>query len=134
MGLRNISLSFRLSLNSKQFTFSNYQAASHFIFIYLYFLFLQPVETPLKEELWYHGEISRIDAENMVQEDGDYLVRESSRKPGQFVLTSKWSTYRHFIIQKDDTVREKKNKIMLFECVLESLYELSSVNYLKVDR
>ena len=97
-------------------------------------MFLQPVETPLKEELWYHGEISRIDAENMVQEDGDYLVRESSRKPGQFVLTSKWSTYRHFIIQKDDTVRERKNKMMLFECVLESLYELSSVNYLKVVR
>lgn len=70
--------------------------------------FIQPVETPLSEEPWFHGAIARDEAESKLQEDGDYLVRESSRKPGQFVLTVKWSTFRHFIVQQDEMVRGAK--------------------------
>ena len=44
---------------------------------------------PLSLQLYFHGCISRGDAELCVREDGEFLVRESTKKPGQFVLTGK---------------------------------------------
>ena len=42
---------------------------------------------PLHLQSYFHGRISRADAEFLMQKDGDFLVRESSNKPGQYVLT-----------------------------------------------
>ena len=44
---------------------------------------------PLSLQLYFHGCISRGDAELCLREDGEFLVRESTKKPGQFVLTGK---------------------------------------------
>ena len=41
----------------------------------------------LRKEIWFHNSISRDESENLLNEDGDFLVRESQRNPGQFVLT-----------------------------------------------
>ncbi|KAJ8681327.1 hypothetical protein QAD02_017114 [Eretmocerus hayati] len=41
----------------------------------------------LKQEVWYHGCVSRTEAESMLNRDGDFLVRESQGSPGQYVLT-----------------------------------------------
>ncbi|XP_032452495.1 SHC-transforming protein 1 isoform X4 [Nasonia vitripennis] len=41
----------------------------------------------LKQEIWYHGSVSRSEAESMLTRDGDFLVRESQGSPGQYVLT-----------------------------------------------
>lgn len=41
----------------------------------------------LKHEVWYHGCVSRSEAESMLAKDGDFLVRESQGSPGQYVLT-----------------------------------------------
>lgn len=41
----------------------------------------------LKNETWFHGRISRAEAERLLQKDGDFLVRESTNTPGQFVLS-----------------------------------------------
>ncbi|XP_038660697.1 SHC-transforming protein 3 [Scyliorhinus canicula] len=41
----------------------------------------------LKEEPWYHGEMSRKDAEQLLTTDGDFLVRKSTTNPGSYVLT-----------------------------------------------
>lgn len=41
----------------------------------------------LKHEVWYHGSVSRSEAESMLTKDGDFLVRESQGTPGQYVLT-----------------------------------------------
>lgn len=41
----------------------------------------------LKQEVWYHGSVSRSEAESMLTKDGDFLVRESQGSPGQYVLT-----------------------------------------------
>lgn len=41
----------------------------------------------LNTEPWYQGEMSRKEAEALLQEDGDFLVRKSTTNPGSFVLT-----------------------------------------------
>ncbi|KAM9694397.1 tyrosine-protein kinase Fer isoform 4-T12 [Trichechus inunguis] len=60
-------------------------------------------EKPLAEQDWYHGAIPRIEAQDLLKQQGDFLVRESHGKPGEYVL----SVYsdgqrRHFIIQFAD--------------------------------
>ena len=42
---------------------------------------------PLKKQLYFHSTISREEAEGMLSTNGEFLVRESTKKPGQFVLT-----------------------------------------------
>ena len=42
---------------------------------------------PLKKQNYFHGFLSRPEAEGLLVEDGEYLIRESSKKPGQYVLT-----------------------------------------------
>lgn len=60
-------------------------------------------ERPLAEQDWYHGAVPRIEAQELLKQQGDFLVRESHGKPGEYVL----SVYsegqrRHFIIQYTD--------------------------------
>ncbi|KAK7880988.1 hypothetical protein WMY93_032383 [Mugilogobius chulae] len=60
-------------------------------------------ERPLSEQEWYHGAIPRTEAQELLRAQGDFLVRESHGKPGEYVL----SVYsegqrRHFIIQYAD--------------------------------
>lgn len=46
-----------------------------------------PNEEQLRRETWYHSRMSRRDAEKLLVRDGDFLVRESTTNPGQYVLT-----------------------------------------------
>ncbi|MGH0174658.1 UNVERIFIED_CONTAM: hypothetical protein FKN15_068624 [Acipenser sinensis] len=46
-----------------------------------------PMEEQLRRELWFHGKASRKEAEKLLQGNGDFLVRESTTTPGQYVLT-----------------------------------------------
>ncbi|XP_078283231.1 SHC-transforming protein 1-like isoform X2 [Rhinoraja longicauda] len=41
----------------------------------------------LMKEIWYCGRMSRQEAERLLINDGDFLVRESMTTPGQYVLT-----------------------------------------------
>ncbi|XP_054850481.1 SHC-transforming protein 1 isoform X1 [Eublepharis macularius] len=45
------------------------------------------MEEQLRWEPWYHGRMSRKEAEKLLQANGDFLVRESTTTPGQYVLT-----------------------------------------------
>ncbi|XP_034044290.1 breast cancer anti-estrogen resistance protein 3 isoform X1 [Thalassophryne amazonica] len=44
----------------------------------------------LKSHAWYHGPLSREDAESLLEGDGDFLVRDSSSAPGDYVLSCYW--------------------------------------------
>ncbi|XP_035856742.1 breast cancer anti-estrogen resistance protein 3 homolog isoform X1 [Sander lucioperca] len=39
---------------------------------------------------WYHGPLSREAAESLFERDGDFLVRDSSSAPGDYVLSCFW--------------------------------------------
>ncbi|CAH3034749.1 unnamed protein product [Porites lobata] len=66
--------------------------------------YIEPEDNlPLQEELWFHGTIDRKDIPERLKNNGDYLVRESSTKPGQFVLSTRFEgAIKHFIIQTSD--------------------------------
>ena len=63
---------------------------------------LQDPSALLQHQPWFHGKISRKVAEAAVRTDGDILLRESTSKPGQYVLTTRWTGRpMHFVV---DTV------------------------------
>ncbi|XP_034387411.1 breast cancer anti-estrogen resistance protein 3 isoform X2 [Cyclopterus lumpus] len=54
-----------------------------------------------RSHAWYHGAIPRQVAENLVQRDGDFLIRDSLSSPGSYVLTCQWrNAAQHFKINK----------------------------------
>lgn len=55
----------------------------------------------LRSHAWYHGPIPRLRAEEIVQKDGDFLIRDCTSQPGNFVLTCFTNgTILHFVINK----------------------------------
>lgn len=53
----------------------------------------------LQTEVWFHASISRQTAETLLKHDGDFLVRESQGKPGQYVLTGlQAQTPKHLLL------------------------------------
>ncbi|XP_038568829.1 breast cancer anti-estrogen resistance protein 3 homolog isoform X3 [Micropterus salmoides] len=44
----------------------------------------------LRSHAWYHGLLSREAAESLLEKDGDFLVRDSSSAPGDYVLSCFW--------------------------------------------
>nr|CAG4644105.1 EOG090X098F [Lepidurus arcticus] len=63
----------------------------------------------LLQEPWYHGAISRKDAESRLQAEGDFLVRESQGSPGQYVLTGlQGGQFKHLLlVDPEGVVRTK---------------------------
>uniref|UniRef100_A0A8K9V932 Breast cancer anti-estrogen resistance protein 3 n=1 Tax=Oncorhynchus mykiss TaxID=8022 RepID=A0A8K9V932_ONCMY len=54
-----------------------------------------------RSHAWYHGAIPRQVAENLIQRDGDFLIRDSLSSPGNYVLTCQWkNSPQHFKINK----------------------------------
>ncbi|KAM3921770.1 SH2 domain-containing protein 3A-like isoform 1-T2 [Leptodactylus fuscus] len=41
----------------------------------------------LRSHAWYHGPLSRQEAESLLQTDGDFLIRDSLSSPGNYVLS-----------------------------------------------
>uniref|UniRef100_A0A8C2IC60 SH2 domain-containing protein n=1 Tax=Cyprinus carpio TaxID=7962 RepID=A0A8C2IC60_CYPCA len=61
----------------------------------------------LEDQTWYHGEMSRRQAEKLLLRDGDFLVRKSSTNPGSYVLTGMHSGLaKHLLlVDPEGTVR-----------------------------
>ncbi|XP_078127080.1 tyrosine-protein kinase Fer isoform X1 [Sander vitreus] len=61
-------------------------------------------ERPLADQEWYHGAIPRTEAQELLRQQGEFLVRESHGKPGEYVLSVfSDEQRRHFIIQYADS-------------------------------
>ncbi|XP_071369407.1 SHC-transforming protein 3 [Centroberyx affinis] len=63
----------------------------------------------LEGQTWYHGKMSRRDAEKLLREDGDFLVRKSTTNPGSYVLTGMHNGLaKHLLlVDPEGTVRTK---------------------------
>nr|AMO65032.1 src activatable repoter rBSRwt [synthetic construct] len=74
------------------------------------------VERVLKNEQgsgsWFHGKLSRREAEALLQLNGDFLVRESTTTPGQYVLTGLQSGQpKHLLlVDPEGVVRTKDHR------------------------
>lgn len=63
-------------------------------------------------ESWFHGVISRPLAESLLTTEGDFLVRESQGKPGQYVLTGLAAvTPKHLLLIDPEGVVRTKDRI-----------------------
>uniref|UniRef100_A0A8C2UNW7 SHC adaptor protein 3 n=2 Tax=Chinchilla lanigera TaxID=34839 RepID=A0A8C2UNW7_CHILA len=63
----------------------------------------------LHAEPWYQGEMSRKEAEGLLEKDGDFLVRKSTTNPGSFVLTGMHNGQaKHLLlVDPEGTIRTK---------------------------
>uniref|UniRef100_A0A8C7H4B2 Tyrosine-protein kinase n=1 Tax=Oncorhynchus kisutch TaxID=8019 RepID=A0A8C7H4B2_ONCKI len=62
------------------------------------------VERPLEQQYWYHGVIPRLEVQELLRCDGDFLVRQSQGKQ-EYVLSVHWAgSCRHFLIQSTDNM------------------------------
>lgn len=55
----------------------------------------------LRNEIWFHGPISRKESEILVYQDGDFLVRQSQTCVEQFVLTGMQDGVRKHLLLVD---------------------------------
>ncbi|XP_034045290.1 tyrosine-protein kinase Fes/Fps isoform X2 [Thalassophryne amazonica] len=63
---------------------------------------VQEAERPLSQQDWYHGAIPRLEVQQLLKNDGDFLVRKSQGKQ-EYVLSVQWAgTCKHFLIQNMD--------------------------------
>lgn len=68
----------------------------------------------LQTELWFHASISRQAAETLLKHDGDFLVRESQNKPGQYVLTGlQEQTPKHLLLIDPEGTVSQSNEFNL---------------------
>ncbi|XP_041648220.1 SHC-transforming protein 2 isoform X1 [Cheilinus undulatus] len=75
-----------------------------------------PNEEQLRRETWYHSRMNRRDAERLLVRDGDFLVRESTTNPGQYVLTGMHCGLpKHLLLVDPEGVVRTKD--MLFESI-----------------
>ncbi|XP_055920889.1 breast cancer anti-estrogen resistance protein 3 homolog [Eupeodes corollae] len=55
----------------------------------------------LRSHAWYHGPLPRQRAEEIVQKDGDFLIRDCASQPDNYVLSCKTkASVLHFVINK----------------------------------
>ncbi|KAI1889678.1 hypothetical protein AGOR_G00165430 [Albula goreensis] len=73
---------------------------------------LQHVQELLQREVWYHGRMSRSEAESLLTDSGDFLVRESSSSPGQYVLSGlQGDTAKHLLLVDPEGMVRTKDHI-----------------------
>ncbi|CCD68062.2 SHC-transforming protein homolog 1 [Caenorhabditis elegans] len=46
-------------------------------------------------KVWYHGNLSREDAQALLKTEGDFLVRQSDHTPGKYVLSGRTAENEH---------------------------------------
>uniref|UniRef100_UPI00358E16F3 SHC-transforming protein 1 isoform X2 n=1 Tax=Myxine glutinosa TaxID=7769 RepID=UPI00358E16F3 len=70
-----------------------------------------PREKELRAESWFHGCLTRREAEGRLCKDGDFLVRESTTTHGQFVLTGMQSQQvKHLLLVDPEGVVRTKDR------------------------
>lgn len=65
----------------------------------------------LSQEPWYHGPITRKQAEDLLKKDGEFLVRECTSTAGQYVLTGVQNqTKKHLLLVDPNGIVRTKHQ------------------------
>ncbi|CAF1281523.1 unnamed protein product [Adineta ricciae] len=71
------------------------------------------------KEKWFHGKIGRDEAELLLHNSGDFLVRESAKIPGQFILSGRYKDqFKHLLLVDPEGIIRTKD------------YEFDSIQHL----
>ncbi|XP_070712303.1 tyrosine-protein kinase Fes/Fps isoform X2 [Pempheris klunzingeri] len=65
---------------------------------------VQEVDRPLEQQDWYHGAIPRLEVQQLLKNDGDFLVRKSQEKQGYVLSVQYDKSCKHFLIQNTDNL------------------------------
>jgi hypothetical protein len=67
------------------------------------------IDEKLERMAWFHGLLTRENAEKMLTRDGDYLVRETNKAEKQYVLSGRYKgECRHiFLVDPSGVIRTK---------------------------
>ena len=68
--------------------------------------------TPLPRQKYFHGCISRIESEALLEKDGQFLIRESSKRPGQYVLTGMANGQPQHLLLMDKDGKVRSDRLM----------------------
>uniref|UniRef100_A0A1A9ZYX9 Tyrosine-protein kinase n=1 Tax=Glossina pallidipes TaxID=7398 RepID=A0A1A9ZYX9_GLOPL len=91
------------SLSTSQNNYKTYESYFQMNSCYFQRFFTQMSLTtnrPLYEEEWFHGVLPREEVVRLLNNEGDFLVRETIRnEESQIVLSVCWNGHKHFIVQ-----------------------------------
>lgn len=78
------------------------------------------VQEELEDQTWYHGEMSRRQAEKLLLHDGDFLVRKSTTNTGSYVLTGMHNGLaKHLLlVDPEGTVRERDGECLTHQFIV----------------
>ncbi|KAE9413250.1 hypothetical protein Angca_010098, partial [Angiostrongylus cantonensis] len=85
----------------------------------------------LSEQVWYRGMLTRLKSEQMLRENGEFLVRDSISMPGEYVLTTMWNS-RPLHFQINSTTENRKRHFQLEEESFDSVPAL--INFYRSHR
>lgn len=78
---------------------------------------------PIYDEEWFHGVLPREEVVRLLRNEGDFLVRETTRNDeSQTVLSVSWNGHKHFIVQTTAEV----NKVLQDTSLLLKINRLNS--------
>ena len=69
---------------------------------------------PLIHQPWFHGPMERTEASALLEKDGDFFVRESTTKKGQFVLTAMANKQAQNLLLIDSTGKASHIVVLVF--------------------
>lgn len=86
----------------------------------LFYIYVQlQSDSSLGREIWFHGNLSRKEAEKALEEDGDFLVRSRSNIFGELVLSCKTKKgYEHFILRRKNKSHVRFLKMKTIEFIV----------------
>ncbi|KAJ1356490.1 SH2 domain containing [Parelaphostrongylus tenuis] len=85
----------------------------------------------LSGQVWYRGMLTRIKSEQMLSQNGEFLVRDSISMPGEYVLTVMWND-RPLHFQINSSIENRKRQFYLEEESFDSVPAL--VNFYRSHR
>ncbi|MEQ2243594.1 hypothetical protein ILYODFUR_008506 [Ilyodon furcidens] len=65
---------------------------------------VQETDRPLCQQDWYHGAIPRLEVQQLLKNDGDFLVRKSQEKQVHVISVQWEGSCKHFLIQNTDNL------------------------------